>query len=918
MPFETLVERGPTGANSMWQEPFTDPNANKPRYIEPQTSIPDAPTAHRQSEGDEAREGHRCSPPRGLQSASQNHTGAITRSHNHLIVQSLVSENRPGASQNPSRGVNAPSIVQSNFSPENSSSTSQNPIHTNTTNLTVQHPQISTIDYADPFRVPYTNQNIYPRAAIEPEFEKRYTHLVELFKRTVDGNNFLKEKTRSINYELRLCGSTQLEAVVSIIIYCTNDIFKVLNPLLARKHIRQQYWPINTSLRDKFRFLSSKPHREASDPTVIRLKIVYWRTKTTPTQLKSTMEQVVAKSHSFLTMCGSLVRYGDCTSTLGLLISVDSKLYGLTVDHLFKEQNDEEQEAIANEPEVSHEEDDSEDSESEWPWIDDVKYEDIENDVLASDIESVSSVRSNFKATMDLGLIEPHGASINGHKVDLSSVTDKATAYLDWALIEFDDGYYERPNAFYSEDDPTNPKFFRNISAAPKTSGVNVFMISGVSGTRKGIMLNSKSYIGGKPGENLCQAWNVILSDSNGVINGDCGSLIVDQVTLEVYGHVVASNPLGEAYVVPLQDTFKQISNTLGAKDLSLPNPRLLMERLVAHYSKEGDSGVADKAKQVLASMKDPEGERLCPMCDQSDQKDVLLSCTGCNASYHTRCIDLDNIPGGYWYCMECVESGASGLYDESQGPVRGSTSPSGSLGGQDHHSYSSPSCAIQSGTSSELPNRSLSAHDQTTLLPQSPIGNHPDGALTDLGPSVSKQKESPRIPYQPHNLPQAKPAEQNSPCNTLFVGNLPSDTSANELMTMFSEQKGFKRLCLTNKQNGPMCYVEFEDIFYATKCLRVLNGTSLPNSAKGGIQLSFSKNPLGVRSGPSRPPPSLPPATESSASTAPGGYPSEYRLSRSVPRGGNEFSTDWHEPAFPTMGAGTANEFSPVHMYWK
>jgi hypothetical protein len=88
-----------------------------------------------------------------------------------------------------------------------------------------------------------------------------------------------------------------------------------------------------------------------------------------------------------------------------------------------------------------------------------------------------------------------------------------------------------------------------------------------------------------------------------GVIDGDCGSLIVSQETLEIYGHVVASNPLGEAYVAPLRNTFHQIRDAFGAKELSLPSPGPLTENLVAHYSKTGDTGVADGDKLILASM---------------------------------------------------------------------------------------------------------------------------------------------------------------------------------------------------------------------------------------------------------------------------------------------------------------------------
>jgi len=66
----------------------------------------------------------------------------------------------------------------------------------------------------------------------------------------------------------------------------------------------------------------------------------------------------------------------------------------------------------------------------------------------------------------------------------------------------------------------------------------------------------------------------------------------------------------------------------------------------------------------------------------------------------------------------------------------------------------------------------------------------------------------------------------------------------------MFSKQRGYKRLCFRTKQNGPMCFVEFEDVSFATKALNELYGHPLHNSIKGGIRLSFSKNPLGVRTG--------------------------------------------------------------------
>ncbi|KAI5362008.1 Putative RNA recognition motif domain, nucleotide-binding alpha-beta plait domain superfamily [Septoria linicola] len=96
---------------------------------------------------------------------------------------------------------------------------------------------------------------------------------------------------------------------------------------------------------------------------------------------------------------------------------------------------------------------------------------------------------------------------------------------------------------------------------------------------------------------------------------------------------------------------------------------------------------------------------------------------------------------------------------------------------------------------------------------------------------------------------PAVNPADQNPPCNTLYVGNLPLDTSEDELKSLFSKVRGYKRLCFRTKANGPMCFVEFEDVSFATKALNEYYGHPLHNSVKGGIRLSFSKNPLGVRS---------------------------------------------------------------------
>ncbi|PSN72179.1 RNA binding protein-like protein [Corynespora cassiicola Philippines] len=140
--------------------------------------------------------------------------------------------------------------------------------------------------------------------------------------------------------------------------------------------------------------------------------------------------------------------------------------------------------------------------------------------------------------------------------------------------------------------------------------------------------------------------------------------------------------------------------------------------------------------------------------------------------------------------------------------------------------------------------------------------------ALNNIGPNASYQQYPQH--FSRHNYPPVNPADQNPPCNTLYVGNLPIDTSEDELKAVFSKQRGYKRLCFRTKQNGPMCFVEFEDISFATKALNDLYGHPLHNSVKGGIRLSFSKNPLGVRTGQST---NMGPSSNVTPTTPMGGY---------------------------------------------
>ncbi|KXT12204.1 hypothetical protein AC579_3437 [Pseudocercospora musae] len=164
----------------------------------------------------------------------------------------------------------------------------------------------------------------------------------------------------------------------------------------------------------------------------------------------------------------------------------------------------------------------------------------------------------------------------------------------------------------------------------------------------------------------------------------------------------------------------------------------------------------------------------------------------------------------------------------------RRATNPTLPIGRFGSLSLGSPN-ALTSPTSQGFPTQRGNGSISGPSSQASPSGN-PNGTFSMPG-------------FARPQYPPVNPADQNPPCNTLYVGNLPIDTSEDELKSLFSKQRGYKRLCFRTKQNGPMCFVEFEDISFATKALHELYGHPLHNSVKGGIRLSFSKNPLGVRS---------------------------------------------------------------------
>lgn len=165
-------------------------------------------------------------------------------------------------------------------------------------------------------------------------------------------------------------------------------------------------------------------------------------------------------------------------------------------------------------------------------------------------------------------------------------------------------------------------------------------------------------------------------------------------------------------------------------------------------------------------------------------------------------------------------------------------------------------------------------------------------GAMSENVPSGTGST-SPQLPSPASGASSEKSGrngviDQNPPINTLYVGNLPSSPLPpgcgpnhleDSLRNLFSSQPGFRKLCFRQKSNGPMCFVEFVDVQHATKALNELNGSTLGGLVKGGgIRISYSKNPLGVRT-PTNPVGGSTPQPPAGLMALGVGFPSELQL---------------------------------------
>ncbi|KAF5595320.1 PH domain-containing protein [Fusarium pseudocircinatum] len=161
----------------------------------------------------------------------------------------------------------------------------------------------------------------------------------------------------------------------------------------------------------------------------------------------------------------------------------------------------------------------------------------------------------------------------------------------DWALVALDATKPQLPNAFFDTNRTSDPVFFSSTPENLPEEEIPVLIVTSIRRVLRGLLQPVPSFLGGITRMVQAEYWTVILSEGAVLRPGDSGAIVigVDSSVL-VFGHVVASNPLGEVYVSPLGATMSQIAGLLETTHVSLPEPLPLLTGLASyHFKKEDD-----------------------------------------------------------------------------------------------------------------------------------------------------------------------------------------------------------------------------------------------------------------------------------------------------------------------------------------
>ena len=422
-----------------------------------------------------------------------------------------------------------------------------------------------------------TRVSIFERD-IPEKVHNRFQDLVVLFNEPL--YRYLRQyrvTTSAISIKLKYAGESEATARPWIVIQCDETASKRVNKFFNQQQIKAHYQP-----------------RDADSQ---RLHFGLSVRGTPPKQIASTFNNDVYSESwdNTTTLCGKVIRVNACNetriATLGGIIKVITseekvKLYGMTAGHIIARDQDARDYDIRIGPSTSSDEHslvdrmlpdkhgDSDESGSSSEEEDEEEFELDFGDEGESDrkshLHSTELSQSIWRSTQ---LSQPWPKV---GRLFAASHRDSDNVDLDWALIELEDPALYRPNLLVFPEGTYEFGLSTDLKECPRritraSCARDILLLSGMAGLKRGKLSAASGFlmIGRSKGFN--KTYTVSLSDGSVLDAGDCGSWVVDSVTHEVYGHVIASDAFGEAYVVPLDATLRDITQKILGDCVCLP-----------------------------------------------------------------------------------------------------------------------------------------------------------------------------------------------------------------------------------------------------------------------------------------------------------------------------------------------------------
>ncbi|KAI1656948.1 hypothetical protein F4813DRAFT_362428 [Daldinia decipiens] len=388
---------------------------------------------------------------------------------------------------------------------------------------------------------------VYPHAEeyIGTAHLDRFKAVVNIFRHSIEQNRKLstaRDWMEKISYSLAMCGTDMASAKASIVVSCPSGNDKMVRQVmivLSKEHILDQY---------------------AHGHTEVSYQLYIWREAFK--YVGGTGDFVDIHFNSGYSLCGSPVTdvsEGVRLSTVACIIRIESEFFALTSAHPF-----ESEEEPQDDPETP------EDTESNPIIFGGVEYDFTETPSPQSrPTRSINAKHSSHTFEYKQRLFRR--PVISSSLSTLKCVPGQPN--LDWSLLKLQDAKNVELNSVQIMGPQQVEKTYY-IDTEPRTRPSkqrHVRIITSHHTESKGTISPIPTYISNqRDNHDLCEVWTVSLTYGRGLEIGDSGSLVVDEETYEAYGHVIAVDPMGRIFVIPLVNTLSQIQGLFGTMDVDL------------------------------------------------------------------------------------------------------------------------------------------------------------------------------------------------------------------------------------------------------------------------------------------------------------------------------------------------------------